>query len=309
MKIFAIHRGKDKEEVKKIKEKLEKCPQIKLLILEGTENIIKNKFWKREARKLIKEAEMVVYFIGDESNANIDWEIKIGQKYGCEVIFIRLTNNSVIPAKYTIGSAYDENKDIEVKGCGDNEIKNLLDNKLKYEVLTVEQLGERVQKEEDPFHSILFNKKDKKDDYNIHLMEQYKIFLDSTEKLVDRRQLLTTTYLTLVTALVPVVLYLLSCDKTLLYYANIIITSIAIYMSYSWEKMIESYGKVSSSKYAILQQIEKELPMSILLAEWAHLSKKSNNYISFTKREKSFPRIFMAINIVLLIVTIVLLII
>ncbi len=280
MKIFAIHRGKDSEEVKKIKKKLINSPQIKLLVLENTDI-----FWKIPARKIIKQADVAIYFVGENTSDNIDWEIRIAEKYGCKVFFMKLNESAVIPDKY-YGYEYDNEK------------------KLKYTEINIDDFEEMLLQEETPIVNILFNTEDNIPDE--YMLEQYKMFLESTEKHVDRRQQLTATYMAVVTALIPVIIFMLSSENPIMVISTVIISIIDILLSVSWLKMISAYGKVSSSKYEILQQIEKKLPLSILLAEWTHLSAKEQNYVSFTKREQAFPSILICVNIALMFVAIIL---
>ncbi len=284
MKIFAIHKSKDEESVRVIRQRMAKLPHAKLLLLENTTS-----FWKLEAKKLIRQADIAIYFIGAESSDNIRWELEVAQSAKCKIYLIQLDQNAPIPS-FCYEDSYDR---VPI---------------LKYEVKTISDLLTELEVLEAPILHSLFNDNLYSENLelrNKYLLSQYTLFLESTERLTDRRQNLTSTYLTIVTALLPVVLYMLSSDNRTLHLLTVVISSIAILMCFSWMKMIESYGKVSSTKYAILQQIEKRLPLSILDAEWLHLSQKVNNYVSFTHRERMFPHIFMMINITLIFVALV----
>lgn len=73
MNIFVVHSGSDKSSVKEtVKEIEEKEGRANLLILENG-----GITWKREAKRYIKQAQMVLYIVGKTSSLskNIEWEL------------------------------------------------------------------------------------------------------------------------------------------------------------------------------------------------------------------------------------------
>ena len=84
MDIFVIHSGKDKiadakvEEINKFNGDDKKHKKANVLMLR-----CEKAFWKSEAKKLIKSAQMVLYIVSEvgHKSKNIDWEIRQSKKY------------------------------------------------------------------------------------------------------------------------------------------------------------------------------------------------------------------------------------
>ena len=84
MNVFMIHSGVDKEKAKEIKDSIKKMlsDDVNVSLIEY--NPAKwDPFWKWKARKLIKQAQLILFLVGEESHKskNIQWEIKIAKKY------------------------------------------------------------------------------------------------------------------------------------------------------------------------------------------------------------------------------------
>ena len=70
MNFFAIHRGSDAEAVAQVSDKI-KDYRTGFLQLNSTK-----KFWHRQAKRLMRQADVVVYFVGAEITKNIEWELQ-----------------------------------------------------------------------------------------------------------------------------------------------------------------------------------------------------------------------------------------
>ena len=123
-----------------------------------------------------------------------------------------------------------------------------------------------------------------------------------------RSQKLTTTYLSIFSALLPVICAMLSFSFFYLYFGAVLISIICIILCFSWRSTIISYGKSNRAKFAILEEIESKLPATMFSSEWLALKKITTKYKSFTNRETIIPIIFVAIYTVLLSISIILLI-
>jgi len=85
-----------------------------------------------------------------------------------------------------------------------------------------------------------FEKNDYGSEYRSHLMEQYRIYIDSVEKNSDRRQKNNDFFLTVNTALLA--LLGISSKTNNISIPMIIIVSLAgIVICYSWYRLIMSY--------------------------------------------------------------------
>lgn len=141
------------------------------------------------------------------------------------------------------------------------------------------------------------------DKYVEHLLEQYKIYLDSTEKISDRRQKANEFFLGLNTALVTLLGFI--AIKTDQAQINLILSlaSIAgITMSYLWYRIIFSYKGLNGGKFQVVHAIESRLPLALYDTEWEMLGRgeKKELYWPFTHIELFVPKIFIGIYAIIL---------
>lgn len=272
MNIFIVHSGNDKDYVSKKKTEItDGCKKANVLLLEY------RLFWKHEVKKLIKSAQMILYIVGSEghSSKNIDWEIKQAKKNEKAIVVLNEGNHKLNDTLYE--------KDPFTKE------RMLICN----EVCNVDELLEIIENYENRKHIHLFNEEDLQPD---KLFEQYKLFSDTSESLVSRRQNVNSFYITANTALITIAATAFSLGANLL--SQLIITMVltipGMLLNRSWLKVLESYSLINSSKMKILGMIEKKLSASLFDAEWDDMSNKYNakRYISFSDRERQLPIIF-----------------
>ena len=282
MNIFIIHSGTDIENV------IEKKSQINKINDNGKKKasvlLLKyRKFWKHEAKKLIKSAQVVLYILSEDGHKskNIDWEINQAKKQQKAIVILNE------------GKKFKLNESLREKDPFTKEVSTI-----GKEIASVEELYEIIDNYENDEYIHLFN------DDNVDpekLFEQYKLFSDTSESLVTRRQNVNSFYITANTALFTVAVTVFSLNANLI--SQIIITMVlsipGILLNGSWLKVMESYSLINSSKMKILGMIEKRLSASLFDAEWEIMSNKYNKqrYISFSDREKTLPKIFKALYI------------
>lgn len=282
MNIFIIHSGTDIENV------IEKKSQINKINDNGKKKasvlLLKyRKFWKHEAKKLIKSAQVVLYILSEDGHKskNIDWEINQAKKQQKAIVILNE------------GKKFKLNESLREKDPFTKEVGTI-----GKEIASVEELYEIIDNYENDEYIHLFN------DDNVDpekLFEQYKLFSDTSESLVTRRQNVNSFYITANTALFTVAVTVFSLNANLI--SQIIITMVlsipGILLNGSWLKVMESYSLINSSKMKILGMIEKRLSASLFDAEWEIMSNKYNKqrYISFSDREKTLPKIFKALYI------------
>lgn len=136
------------------------------------------------------------------------------------------------------------------------------------------------------------------DKYIEHLLDQYKIYINATEKISDRRQKTNEFFLGLNTALVALLSFIASkTDQTEL---NVIlgVSSIAgITICYLWYRIITSYKGLNDAKFKVVHMIESRLPLALYDTEWEMLGRGNDKerYWPFSHIELLVPRIFIAI--------------
>jgi hypothetical protein len=137
-------------------------------------------------------------------------------------------------------------------------------------------------------------------------MEQYKVLLTTSESLIERRQKLTTTYLSIFSIMLPVLSTMLSFQYLFLQLGAFFVSIICIILCLSWRSTIISYGKSNRAKFAILEEIERQLPVAMFASEWLVLKRITTKYKSFTNRETIIPMVFICIYIIFAILSIIL---
>lgn len=278
MNIFIVHSGSDWDNVVRKRDLIrQNSKKANVLLLEY------RRFWKSEAKRLIKAAQIVLYIPNADSHKskNIDWELRQAKK---------------------------QQKAIVILNEGDYALNNIL---FETDPFTKELslIGEQIPSA-DALYPII-------DDYEsgsyIHLFnqeeidpeklfQQYKLFSETSESLVVRRQNVNSFYITANTALITIAATVFTINDNLL--AQLMITMVltlpGILLNRSWLKVMESYSLINSSKMRILGLMEKKLSASVFDAEWEVMSNRFNKkkYTSFSDRERNLPIIFNGLFIV-----------
>lgn len=133
--------------------------------------------------------------------------------------------------------------------------------------------------------------------YNTHLLEQYKIYLTSAENISNRRQTANAFFVTINTVLISLISYLnLGVANSSKHYWVISIAGIAI--SYMWYRLVHSYKDLNSAKFKVIHEIEKKLPISPYDAEWEAVGRGNNPklYLPFTHIEIYVPWVFILLH-------------
>lgn len=132
-------------------------------------------------------------------------------------------------------------------------------------------------------------------------LELYRMMVASSENLVNRRQGLNTFFLTLHGALITAVGFLLgsAIDLGFRSFGLAGITVVGFLFATAWKNLLVSFGQLNTGKFAVINEIEKNLPVAIYTAEWVALGegKDPKLYRSFTEREVWVPQAFRAVYV------------
>ena len=132
------------------------------------------------------------------------------------------------------------------------------------------------------------------------LMEQYRLFVDTSERLVARRQVVNTFFLSVNTlALSAVGLVAREVQTSPLAPIGVVAISIAaIVLCVAWKTLVRSYAQLNRGKFAVIDRLEDRLPAALFRAEWAALGEGRNpeRYKPFTHTEVLVTNVFMAIS-------------
>ncbi|MBQ8173950.1 MAG: hypothetical protein IJ009_00945 [Clostridia bacterium] len=305
MKYFVIHSRVDLPRVKElIGEWTSLYANAQFIMLDGSQEN-----WEGDATARIRECGKVLYVVGEKSAASpfIEKELEIVRREHKDVYVYPLSAGNRINDSLKTGGTV-EAKSGEYEG-------EIVFSKTKARVFFCDdaELNRRLKKDSEEIEVILkaadFSNKDV-------IMEQYKMFVQTSEALVSRKQAVNSFYVTLnsilLGAIVSVVGGLVASDKVAT--SGILTAGIAIFLSLvggviccSWITLLRSYGDLNASKMAIIGCIEEHLALKLFDTEWAILSRKigSRKYKSFTVKEMAVAKIFFVLYALLFVIGIV----
>lgn len=141
-----------------------------------------------------------------------------------------------------------------------------------------------------------------RDQHPMILLEQYKLFVDTSERLVARRQVVNTFFLSVNALLFSVVgICIKEAVTTHLAALGIVPIAIAgIVLCYAWRVLVRSYRQLNRGKFDVIHLLEEHLPACVFKAEWKALGegKAKQKYKPFTSTEAWIPIVFIVIYVV-----------
>ena len=134
------------------------------------------------------------------------------------------------------------------------------------------------------------------ENFQAHLLEQYKLYVQMMDKVTERRGQTNAFYISLLSGLLALLYFLV--DKNNLLFSgdqNILLLVLAILgiaLCYVWHTNINSYKQLNSLKFKVINEMESHLPFPCYYREWEILSEdKRNQYRRLNKVEKFVPLI------------------
>lgn len=249
--------------------------------------------WKIKAQEYIKNANFVLFFCGDSSyiSNSIGWELRTAQKYRKRVYTILLSKENILHDELYKIDDYSGIKRKYNNIIKPNDIKHIIENYKNEDYGLLNLVGDELETHYET------------------LLEQYKIYVQTSETLVERRQKANTYYLSVNSCLVTVYSLFITLVKSRVFSigVSVIITLLGVVLCTSWVKAIQTYGNLNSGKFKVINTLERKLPANMFDAEWKALSDQLNNqrYISFTKSEQDVPKIFIMAYILLFVVSVI----
>lgn len=140
------------------------------------------------------------------------------------------------------------------------------------------------------------------DKWYSHLVDQYKLYVEMTDRISSRRASANSYFLSLNSAILAFVGYL-SAKETGEYMWMLALGGIAL--SALWGTLIISYRNLNTAKFAVIHKIEKRLPISPYEAEWDAMDRGKNSklYRPISHIEQGVPYVFMVLHTIVLVRT------
>ena len=138
--------------------------------------------------------------------------------------------------------------------------------------------------------------------HDSHLFEQYKMYVESAEKISDRRQNANNYFITINTAIITILGLSFQIDFfERLFWTRGLLALLGIIISIIFWYLLRSYKQLNSGKFKVIHAIEKELPLALYDYEWEVLGKGENKklYFPFSHIELYIPWVFGILYLVL----------
>lgn len=132
--------------------------------------------------------------------------------------------------------------------------------------------------------------------------EQYKMLVDSAEKVSDKRMSANNYFLTVNTALISLTGLLITSKVLLLNFnAMKLVGVLGLIICVVWFFIVLSYKQLNSGKFAMIHRIEKKLPLHLYADEWVELGegKDMKKYIPLSHIELTVPVVFFILYLIL----------
>lgn len=131
------------------------------------------------------------------------------------------------------------------------------------------------------------------------LLEQYRLFVETSERVVARRQTANTFFLSINSLLlVAVGILLREATGVVVVALGSGLVAAGIVACVAWRRMVTSFRQLNAAKFDIIHLLEEHLPAAMFKAEWDALGsgKKKSRYRPFTGTEAWMPWVFMGLH-------------
>jgi len=144
--------------------------------------------------------------------------------------------------------------------------------------------------------------KDYGQQYKDHLFSQYQLYIESAEKISDRRQNANNYFITINTVLISF-LGVLFQSKLLenISWVKSLVSFVGIIVCVVFWFLLRSYKQINTGKFKVIHEIEEKLPLGLYDYEWKILEEGKNNkvYFPFSHIEMIIPWVFGAVYVIL----------
>jgi len=257
MKLFICSRTIENQAVESLISDLFETSEFAIAVQRESEH---SDNWKELVERKMNESDFIVFAIGKETfqSDQLKWEYAKAKQLNKQIIGIKLK----------------ETTEDSVLFCQGFQVFETAEQSYKYLTKTYE------------------------DDRKLRF-EQYKMMVSSTEKVTESRMKVNNLFFTITSSILSVGFVL---GKTFGFTITatigmVVLTLLSFLVSFFWEKLIDSYGKLNKGKFMVIDKIEKQLRTNMFEDEWKILTEEIE-YEPNTRTETkviTYFRIFIAI--------------
>lgn len=136
------------------------------------------------------------------------------------------------------------------------------------------------------------------DSFKADLFEQYKHYVESAEKISERR-VSANNYLLTVNAFLVTLYGLVAASKYNTYWM-ILVPIAGLLVSLTWYRIITSYRDLNTVKFKIIDELEQHMPAALYDYEWKKAEEgRGTAYKPLSHLERWVPIIFMVLYLLL----------
>ena len=136
------------------------------------------------------------------------------------------------------------------------------------------------------------------DKYPDHLLEQYKLYVEMTDRISQRRERSNQFFITLLAG--PAMVAILArfsldgegVEKGFLPIVLLVSGLLGIALSTTWFVNIKSYRRLNNARFQVIEELERRLPFASYTYEWELLSPR---YLLLSVIEQSLPVIIFSL--------------
>ena len=131
-------------------------------------------------------------------------------------------------------------------------------------------------------------------EYEKHLFEQYKMFVDMADRVSARRMLANSFFVGVHTALITAFTVMLKEKILPDGLVGLLPFGAVIALCYVWWRVVYSYRQLNSGKFAVVHEMERVMPMALFKGEWVAMGegKDPKKYLPLTNVENYVPLCF-----------------
>jgi hypothetical protein len=146
-------------------------------------------------------------------------------------------------------------------------------------------------------HESLYDTHDSMRDWHGILFEQYKLYVEMTDRISERRGHTNTFFISVTAALFAAMgtLTTIAVDdkggphRWALFLLAALVSFGGIAICGIWRQLLQNYQKLNTAKFEIINQMEKKLPTNGFSTEWKLLQTKQYGYGGLGKVESKIP--------------------
>lgn len=134
--------------------------------------------------------------------------------------------------------------------------------------------------------------------FKADLFEQYKLYVESAEKISDRR-VAANNYLLTVNAFL-VTLYGLVAASRFNSFWTILVPVAGLLVALTWHRIITSYRDLNTVKFNVIHELEQQMPAALYAYEWHKAEAgRGKAYHPLSHLERWVPIIFIVLYMLL----------